>query len=62
MLMSDMKNLISKGIAVIGEGETEWYYFESLRVLCRFPFKMVPGLPQHSDIGNITKLVESKLR
>ena len=27
-----------KSIAIIGEGETEWFYFDSLRVACRYPF------------------------
>lgn len=51
-----MKKKIS--IAIIGEGETEWFYFESLRVAKRYPFKVAPTLAQHSDIGHIVKLVE----
>lgn len=42
-----------KSIAIIGEGETEWFYFDSLRVACRYPFKLSPGFPQHADIGHI---------
>ena len=26
----------TKSIAIIGEGETEWFYFDSLRVACRY--------------------------
>ena len=37
-----MKKRIS--IAIIGEGETEWFYFESLRVAKRYPFKVAPTL------------------
>ena len=46
-----MARVVSKSIAIIGEGETEWFYFDSLRVACRFPFKVAPDFPQHSDSG-----------
>ena len=54
-----MARVVSKSIAIIGEGETEWFYFDSLRVVCRFPFKVAPDFPQHSDIRHVLKLVES---
>lgn len=54
-------NLLKKSIAIIGEGETEWFYFDSLRVACRYPFKVAPDFLQHSDINHILKLVESYL-
>ncbi len=44
-----------------GEGETEWFYFESLRIACRYPFKDAPDFPRHSDIHHILKLVDSYL-
>lgn len=50
-----------KSIAIIGEGETEWFYFESLRVACRYPFRLSPGFPQHADIEHILKLAKTKL-
>lgn len=53
-----MARVVSKSIAIIGEGETEWFYFDSLRVACRFPFKVAPDFPQHSDIRHVLKLVE----
>ena len=56
-----MKRTVTKSIAIIGEGETEWFYFDSLRVACRYPFKIAPDFPQHSDINHILKLVESYL-
>lgn len=56
-----MKRTVTKSIAIIGEGETEWFYFDSLRVACRYPFKVAPDFPQHSDINHILKLVESYL-
>lgn len=54
-----MRKTVSKSIAVIGEGETEWFYFDSLRIACRYPFKVAPDFPRHSDISHILKLVES---
>ncbi len=47
-----------KSVAIIGEGETEWFYFESLRVVKRYPFKVAPALAQHADISHMVKLVE----
>lgn len=46
-----------KSIAVIGEGITEWFYFDSLRIVNRYPFKVAPDFPQHSDIPHMSKLV-----
>ena len=48
-----MRRTVTKSIAIIGEGETEWFYFDSLRVACRYPFKVAPDFPQHSDINHI---------
>ena len=56
-----MGRTVTKSIAIIGEGETEWFYFDSLRVACRYPFKVAPDFPQHSDINHILKLVKSYL-
>lgn len=48
-----------KSLAIIGEGETEWFYFESLRIACHYhQFKVAPDFPQHSDIQHIVKLAE----
>lgn len=52
---------MKKSIAIIGEGETEWFYFESLRIAKRYPFKLSPGFPQHADIEHILKLAKAKL-
>lgn len=35
---------MKKSIAIIGEGETEWFYFDSLRVASRYPFRLAPDL------------------
>lgn len=56
-----MKRTVTKSVAIIGEGETEWFYFDLLRITCRYPFKVAPDFPQHSDIKHILKLVESYL-
>lgn len=53
---------VKKSIAIIGEGETEWWYFETLRIACRYKFKVVPDFPQHSDIPHIAKLAEDYVK
>jgi hypothetical protein len=53
-----MQTIVKKSIAIIGEGETEWFYFDSLRIFHRYPFKIAPDFPSHSDIGHILKLAE----
>ena len=53
-----MRGAMTKSIAIIGEGETEWFYIDSLRVAQRYPFKLEPGMPSHSDIGHILILAE----
>ena len=53
-----MRGRVNKSVAIIGEGETEWFYFDSLRISKRYPFKMVPGMPSHSDFGHILSLAE----
>lgn len=57
-----MRGAINKSIAIIGEGETEWFYFDSLRIAQRYPFRLVPGMPSHSDIGHILALAERYLK
>lgn len=45
-----------KSIAIIGEGETEWFYFDTLRTTKRYRFKLSPDIPAHPDLGNILRL------
>lgn len=47
-----------KSIAIIGEGETEWFYFDSLRIAKRLPFKLSPELPSHPDIESMLRKAE----
>ena len=42
-----------KSLAIFGEGITEWYYIESLRIARRYPFTMRPSIPQHADIKHM---------
>jgi len=51
-----MRSKIKKSVAIIGEGETEWFYFESMRIFHRYTFKVAPDFPSHSDIGHLLKL------
>lgn len=53
---------VKKSIAIIGEGETEWWYFETLRIACRYKFKVAPDFPQHSDIPHMAKLADSYVK
>jgi hypothetical protein len=57
-----MRGRINKSIAIIGEGETEWFYFDSLRIAKRYPFRLVPGMPSHSDFGHILSLADRYLK
>lgn len=52
---------VKKSVAIIGEGETEWFYIDALRQAKRYPFKIAPDFPQHSDISHMKKLVDSCL-
>jgi hypothetical protein len=36
---------MKKSVAIIGEGETEWFYFESMRTFHHYSFKMAPDFP-----------------
>ena len=53
---------VKKSIAIIGEGETEWWYFDTLRIACHYKFKVAPDFPQHSDIPHMAKLAEEYVK
>lgn len=42
-----------KSLAVFGEGPTEWFYLDAIRIAGRYPFRMHPSLPQHSDVAHL---------
>ena len=54
------KKSLHKSIAIIGEGLTEWFYFESLRQTERFAFDIKPELPKRSDFRELIKLARQK--
>lgn len=54
--------MAKKSIAIIGEGETEWFYFESLRIANHYSFKVAPDFPQHSDIPHMAKMAEDRVK
>lgn len=54
--------MIKKSVAVIGEGETEWFYLDSLRIAKRYPFQMKPTFPKHSDWSFIFKQAHQCLK
>lgn len=47
-------------VAIVGEGETEWFYFSNMRQFERFTFKVAPDLPKHSDYKSIIKTARKK--
>lgn len=40
---------LKKSIAIIGEGLTEWMYFDHIRKNRRYSFSLKPDLPKHSN-------------
>ncbi len=46
---------MKKRFAIVGEGPTEWHYFDGFRKEKRYPFKINPDLPKHSDWKSILK-------
>ena len=47
-------------VAIVGEGETEWFYFSNMRQYEKFTFKVAPDLPKHSDYKSIIKTARKK--
>ena len=43
------KKPLKKSIAIIGEGLTEWMYFDHNRKNRRYSFSLKPDLPKHSS-------------
>jgi len=52
---------VSKSIAIIGEGLTEYRYVDDLRTTERYRFSLVPGIPKHSDIDDIVRLARERV-
>ena len=36
------ERIVKRSVAIVGEGETEWFYFDSLRRAECYPFKVRP--------------------
>jgi hypothetical protein len=53
---------VKKSIAIIGEGLTEYRYVDDMRTTERYRFSLVPGIPKHSDVDDIVRLAQERLR
>ena len=53
---------VRKSIAIIGEGLTEYRYVDDMRTTERYRFSLVPGIPKHSDVDDIVRLAQERLR
>ena len=51
-----------KSIAIIGEGLTEYRYVDDMRTTERYRFSLVPGIPKHSDLDDIVKLANERVK
>jgi len=49
------KRKVKKAIAIVGEGITEWMYFDYIRRNHRYAFSLKPDLPKHSHYSHIFK-------
>lgn len=47
-------------VAIVGEGETEWYYFNNMKHVEKFRFEVKPDLPKHSDYMTIINTARRK--
>lgn len=47
-------------VAIVGEGNTEWYYFSNMRQYERFSYKVEPEFPKHSDYMSIINTARRK--
>jgi hypothetical protein len=53
---------LKKAIAILGEGYTEWYYFDYIRTSRHYSFSLKPELPGPSDYTNIFRKARLLLR
>lgn len=51
--MKRQKRKVTKAIAIVGEGMSEWLYFDYIRTDRRYPFELRPDLPKHSDYRTV---------
>lgn len=53
---------VRKSIAIIGEGLTEYRYVDDMRTTERYRFSLVPGIPKHSDVDDIVRMAQERLK
>lgn len=53
---------VRRSIAIIGEGLTEYRYVDDMRTTERYRFSLVPGIPKHSDIDDIVRLAQDRVK
>jgi len=57
-----MRRTLTKSIAIIGEEETEWFYFDSLRVaLCQLCRESPEDLMAYSEIHKVLNLLKNQI-
>lgn len=52
-ILKRQKRKVTKAIAIVGEGMSEWLYFDYIRTDRRYPFELRPDLPKHSDYRTV---------
>ena len=62
MTKRSQKSRVRKSIAIIGEGLTEYRYVDDIRTTERYRFSLVPGIPKHSDIDDIVRLAQERVK
>jgi hypothetical protein len=50
---SNVKRKEKFTVAIVGEGITEWHYFNDLKHIEKYKFEIKPDLPKHSDFNSI---------
>ena len=62
MSMRKRSKKARKSIAIIGEGLTEYRYVDDMRTTERYRFSLVPGIPKHSDLDDIVRLANKRVK
>lgn len=62
MLKKTKKVKLKEKIAIIGEGYTEWYYFNGMKRIETFNFDIKPELPKHSDINSVYRKAKELIK
>jgi hypothetical protein len=51
-----------KAVAIVGEGSSEWYYFQSVKKNENYNFKVKPEKPKNSNFKDIFKKAEDLIK